>query len=108
MPKYKECVKCKTPKNSKWYGIIFLTNDGYCSVCNAKYKDRVRITPFFKFKLKKDIEYPHLSKYRSKKLSKREKEYIEFRKNHHGPLTLVNYQFNQFREKQNKKIDQYL
>lgn len=56
-----ECVECKTPRVSTRYGEIWLSNDGYCSVCNVKYRDRPRMKPIFEFKTIKEGEYNHLN-----------------------------------------------
>jgi len=54
------CRGCQTPKESRQYGKIWLSNDGYCSVCNVKYKDRPRIKPIFNFIMVKEGNYNHL------------------------------------------------
>lgn len=63
-----QCVKCGIPQESRKYGKIFLTNDGYCSVCNVKYKDRPRIKSIFKFTTK-NVENKHLDS-QGRKLTK--------------------------------------
>lgn len=52
----KECRGCHIDQENVAYGKIWLSDDGYCSVCNAKYRDRPRIKSIFEFTLK-DIEY---------------------------------------------------
>ena len=37
----KECIKCGIKENQP-KGVIWISEDGFCSVCNHKFKDRKR------------------------------------------------------------------
>ena len=70
-----KCKGCGFPKYGSSVGIIWLSDDGYCSVCNALLKDRKReITGMDKFIETKILYSPETYDYldrRGRKLTNR-------------------------------------
>ena len=64
MKKITKCIKCGFPKHGSSRGIIWLSKDGYCSVCNAHFKERNRpidgMDKFVKTSIVKEGENLHL------------------------------------------------
>lgn len=60
----KTCKNCGTPRITSYYGIIWISEDGYCSVCNHKLKSRIRkktgMDHFIKTLLIKEADNKHL------------------------------------------------
>ena len=62
----KKCKGCRFPKYGSSVGIIWLSSDGYCSVCNVRMRDRERkiigMDKFVETKITYTPEdYPHLN-----------------------------------------------
>jgi hypothetical protein len=102
----KKCVKCGVPKESKAYGVIWLSNDGYCSVCNAIYKDRPRIKPIFAFSLKEGLTYENRDS-RGGRITTRNQKIRADMKNKHR-LMLKKYFIHKELKKGVKKLDKWL
>lgn len=98
------CKGCNTPQESRFYGTIWLSTDGYCSVCNVKYKDRPRIKSIFEFTLK-DVENKHLDS-QGRKLTKDRKLLNSIYKKERAINAGVIY--NNIKNKRKRKITEFL
>jgi len=104
-----KCVKCGFPKYNNSIGVIWLSEDGYCSVCNNQFKDRKKLIGgmdnFVKTTIVKEGTYNHLDKW-GRKISKANLDRLKVLK-YSNPSTIhINYV--EFKEKSIRKIDEYL
>lgn len=70
-----QCIRCGVKKNHPRYGIIWTSEDGYCSVCNNKFKERKRtvngMDNYVSTKIVKEGSYSHLDSQGRKLTNKR-------------------------------------
>ena len=102
-----KCVKCGELKDNKKYGEIWLSEDGYCSVCNVEYKDRERISPFFNFKYDISKGYVHYNSQGEKRTNKNIVNREKMLKIKGCKATTRAYLYHQYKENQNKKIEEW-
>ena len=103
LAKFKSCKICGKKQIGKEQ--IFLTDDGYCSVCNHKFRDRARIKPFFQFEYDKSTEYKHLNT-QGRKLNKDNIKCHEIRSKNSAMASVAIYQ--KYLRNKNKKMDEWL
>ena len=108
--KYKSCVKCgklRKEKRGRWESEIWLSPDGYCSVCNAKFKDRKRNQPAMLNWVKPikthNGKYNHLNKWGEKMT-----EFRIFHDTKREKGIKPSYSWNQLQESRKRKIDEWL
>ena len=99
-----KCKGCDIDQDKNPYKVrLYFTTDGYCSVCNAKYKDRSRTKSIFQFKTIKEGSYDHLSK-RGRKIT----NYEATRDKYGGGTVVGNYNVNQVINNRKKRMDEWL
>lgn len=100
-----KCKGCNIEQDKNPYkNRLFFTNDGYCSVCNAKYKGRPRTKSIFEFTIIKEGSNAHIdSKYRKATNNSIMSEHFQKR---NGP-SLGNYLMREYKKSRNRKITDY-
>ena len=101
--KKNKCIKCGISQVE--HQQIFLTIDGYCTVCNHKYKDRPRTKSIFEFKTIKKGSYNHLNRHGRARTKDSDMHEKISSKNRAMVIPLL---YTNYKKKQNKKIDTYL
>lgn len=103
-----KCVKCGFPKHGLRGGAIWLSKDGYCSVCNHQFKDRKRkidgMDKFITTKTIKESNYNHLNRH-GRKFSNANALYERTMKTKQSNSGL---EWKKVKEKGIKKLDDFL
>ena len=107
-----KCKGCGSPKFMKSIGIIWLSKDGYCSVCNHKFKDRTRniigMDKFVKTEKIKESNYNHLTHTGGKITDNyilKQKCYNEAKS---GGIIAAGYRYRQLKDKGKKKLEDFI
>lgn len=103
-----KCLNCGIPKITPHYGNIWLSKDGYCSVCNYELKDRIRekigMDKFIKTKIVKKGNYNHLNRHGGK-LSNANVLYEKTMKSKQSNSSL---EWKEIQEKNIKRIEDFI